>query len=84
MSVVLTREDFDGDVARPLLVALDAELDERYTGEGIPPPVHDPAALAEGAVAELDEVEACWRPLVERFAAVAAGRGRISLPLVER
>lgn len=40
MSVVLTREDFDGDVARPLLVALDAELDERYTGEGIPPPVH--------------------------------------------
>jgi hypothetical protein len=29
VSVVLTREDIDGDVARPLVVALDAELDER-------------------------------------------------------
>ncbi len=43
----------------------------------------DPVALAEGAVAELAEVEACWRPLVERFAAVAAGRGRVPLPLLE-
>lgn len=40
MTVVLTPEDFDGDVARPLLVALDAELDERYAGEGIDPPAH--------------------------------------------
>lgn len=46
MNVVLTREDFDGDVARPLLVALDAELDERYTGEGIPPPEHRAADYA--------------------------------------
>ncbi len=43
----------------------------------------DPVALAERAVAELDEVEACWRPVVERFAAIAAGRGRVSLPLLE-
>ena len=43
----------------------------------------DPAALAERAVAELPEVEACWRPVVERFAALAAGRGRVSLPLLE-
>ena len=43
----------------------------------------DPAALAERIVAELDEVEQCWRPVVERFAAIAAGRGRVSLPLVE-
>jgi GNAT superfamily N-acetyltransferase len=46
MNVVLTREDFDGDVARPLLVALDAELDERYTGEGIDPPEHAPVDYA--------------------------------------
>jgi GMP synthase-like glutamine amidotransferase len=43
----------------------------------------DPVALAERAVEELDEVEACWRPVVERFAALAAGRGRVTLPLVE-
>ena len=42
----------------------------------------DPVALAERAVGELDEVEACWRPVVERFAAVAAGRGRVHLPLL--
>jgi GMP synthase-like glutamine amidotransferase len=42
----------------------------------------DPVALAERAVGELDEVEACWRPVVERFAAVAAGRGRVRLPLL--
>jgi hypothetical protein len=29
VNVVLTREDFDDDVARPLLGALDAELDDR-------------------------------------------------------
>lgn len=46
MNLVLIREDFDSDVARPLLVALDAELDERYAGEGIPPPVHRPADFA--------------------------------------
>jgi GMP synthase-like glutamine amidotransferase len=32
----------------------------------------DPVALAEHAVEELDEVEACWRPVVERFADLAA------------
>jgi len=42
----------------------------------------DPVALAERAVGELPEVEACWRPFVERFAAVAQGRGRKVLPLV--
>ena len=43
----------------------------------------DPVALAERAVEELDEVEACWRPVVERFAALAQGRGRVTLPLVD-
>jgi GMP synthase-like glutamine amidotransferase len=43
----------------------------------------DPVALAERAVEELPEVEACWRPLVERFAALAQGRGRVVLPLVD-
>lgn len=42
----------------------------------------DPVALAENVVEELPEVEACWRPVVERFAALAAGRGRITLPLL--
>jgi GNAT superfamily N-acetyltransferase len=39
-------EPFDGETARTLLAALDAELDERYAGEGIPPPVHRPADYA--------------------------------------
>ena len=43
----------------------------------------DPEAVAEGAVAELPEVESCWRPVVERFAALAHGRGRVHLPLVQ-
>jgi GMP synthase (glutamine-hydrolysing) len=43
----------------------------------------DPVALAERAVEELDEVEACWRPVAHRFAAVAQGRGRTALPLVD-
>lgn len=43
----------------------------------------DPVALAERVVAELPEVEACWRPVVERFAAIASGRGRVTLPLLE-
>jgi GMP synthase (glutamine-hydrolysing) len=43
----------------------------------------DPGALAERAVAEIDEVEACWRPLVERFADLALGRTPTSLPVVE-
>jgi GMP synthase-like glutamine amidotransferase len=43
----------------------------------------DPAALAERAVDELPEVEACWRPVVERFAGLAQGRGRVVLPLLE-
>jgi GMP synthase (glutamine-hydrolysing) len=42
----------------------------------------DPDALAERAIAELDEVEACWRPLAERFADLALGRTR-SLPVVQ-
>lgn len=33
-------EPFDGEVAQALVAALDAELDERYPGEGIPPPEH--------------------------------------------
>ena len=51
-------EPFDGPTARTLLAALDEELDERYPGEGIPPPVHRPADYAppRGAflVARLD------------------------------
>lgn len=43
----------------------------------------DPDALAERAVQELDEIEACWRPLVERFADLALGRTRAVLPLIE-
>jgi GMP synthase-like glutamine amidotransferase len=43
----------------------------------------DPDALADRVVDELPEVEACWRPVVERFAAVAQGRQRTPLPLVE-
>ena len=43
----------------------------------------DPVALAERAVGELGEVEACWRPAVERFAALVQGRGRVALPLIE-
>ncbi|HVM29026.1 MAG TPA: type 1 glutamine amidotransferase [Mycobacteriales bacterium] len=43
----------------------------------------DPHALAERAVIELDEVEACWRPLVERFAELALGRLRAPLPVVD-
>jgi len=42
----------------------------------------DPEALAERAVAELPEVQACWRPVVERFAELAQGRGRTVLPVV--
>ena len=42
----------------------------------------DPVALAERAVSELPEVEACWRPFVVRFAEIAQGRGRRVLPLV--
>lgn len=33
----------------------------------------DPDRVAEGAVAELGEVEQVWRPVMERFAAMAAG-----------
>jgi GNAT superfamily N-acetyltransferase len=43
VSLQLAPEPFDGPVATDLLTVLDAELDERYTGEGIAPPVHDPA-----------------------------------------
>ncbi len=43
----------------------------------------DPQALAERAVEELDEVEACWRPVVERFADLALGRTRAPRPVVE-
>jgi GMP synthase-like glutamine amidotransferase len=42
----------------------------------------DPQALAERAVEELDEVEACWRPVVERFADLALGRTPSALPVV--
>ena len=42
----------------------------------------DPQALAERAVAELDEVEACWRPLVQRFTDLALGRTPATLPVL--
>jgi GMP synthase-like glutamine amidotransferase len=44
----------------------------------------DPQALAERAVAELDEVEACWRPVVERFADLALGRTLAVLPVLDQ
>jgi len=40
--LVLTPQAFDGAVARPLLVALDAELDVRYPFPFVPPPPHVP------------------------------------------
>lgn len=52
-------------------------------GEAVEQAGLDPVALAERAVEELPEVEACWRPVIERFAAIAQGRGRVTLPLVE-
>jgi hypothetical protein len=42
----------------------------------------DPQALAERAIEEIDEVEACWRPMVERFADLALGRTPAALPVV--
>lgn len=44
----------------------------------------DPIATGERAVGELPEVEACWRPVVERFADLALGRLPSALPLVDR
>ncbi len=44
----------------------------------------DPVALAERVIGELPEVEACWRPVAQRFAALAQGRGRVTLPLLDR
>jgi GMP synthase-like glutamine amidotransferase len=52
-------------------------------GAGVEAAGQDPVALAERAVAELPEVEACWRPVAERFAGIAQGRGRVVLPLLE-
>ena len=40
--VSLTRAGFDSDVVRPLLLALDDELDVRYPLPFAPPPPHDP------------------------------------------
>ena len=42
-----------------------------------------PRRVAARTVAELPEVEEVWRPVLERFAALAAGRepGRRLLPL---
>ncbi len=53
-----------------------------HYGDGVRALGLDPLALAERAVGELDEVEQCWRPAMERFAALAQGRGRVSLPVV--
>lgn len=55
-----------------------ADYPERVLEAGL-----DPQALAERAVAELDEVEACWRPMVGRFADLALGRTPAALPVVE-
>ena len=52
-------------------------------GAGVVEAGLDPGALAERAVRELPEVEACWRPVAERFAGLAQGRGRVVLPLLE-
>jgi GMP synthase-like glutamine amidotransferase len=53
-------------------------------GDAVRAAGQDPIALGERAVGELEEVEACWRPLVERFADLALGRLRAPLPLIER
>ena len=42
----ITPEAFDGQVAAPLVAALEAELDERYGDSDIPPPVHRPGDYA--------------------------------------
>jgi len=54
----------------------------REYGEAVLDAGLDPVALAELAVEQLPEVEACWRPVVVRFAEIAQGRGRTVLPLV--
>jgi GMP synthase (glutamine-hydrolysing) len=54
------------------------------SGDAVREAGQDPIALGERAVGELEEVEACWRPVVERFADLALGRLRAPLPLVER
>ena len=36
-----------------------------------------PGCRVYSKVEELPEVEACWRPVVERFASLAQGRGRV-------
>ena len=51
-------------------------------GAGVAEAGIDPVELAERAVAQLDEVEQVWRPVMERFAAVAQGRARTTLPIV--
>ena len=53
-------------------------------GEGVREAGQDPDAVLERALAELDEVEDLWRPVVERFAAVARGEDPrpTQLPLV--
>jgi GMP synthase-like glutamine amidotransferase len=54
----------------------------RHWGAEYSDDLADGPALAERVVEELDEVEACWRPVAERFAALAQGRGRVVLPVV--
>ncbi len=51
--------------------------------DGVREAGQDPEALAARTVAELAEVEEVWRPVLERFAALAAGHdpGRRLLPL---
>jgi GMP synthase-like glutamine amidotransferase len=59
----------------------------RHWGADYPRALHeaglDPDAVVERAVGELEEVEACWRPVVERFAELADRRIRAPLPVVE-
>lgn len=52
-------------------------------GDAVVESGRDPQALAQRAVAELDEVEACWRPLAVRFAELARGHVLTSLTVVE-
>lgn len=95
-TVAVAPEDFGGDVARPLLRALDDELDERYTGEGIPAPVHDPVdytpprglflvARADGEVVGCGALRPGPEPGVgeiKRMYVVPAARGRRIAELV--
>lgn len=90
MTLEIAPADFDGEVARRMLADLDRELDERYPGEGIDPPLYDPADYApprgvfllvreEGVVVACGALKPGPSPRtgeVKRMYVVPAARGR--------